>query len=85
MGGPLSQLRGLVASRDGPGASWEGPGASWRSLEPAGRLFEASWEAQSHLGGPAEKLGGGVEQSKKRRKKTRAFLLWGGTISHCSL
>ena len=24
-----------------------------RALESAGRPFEASWEAQSHLGGPA--------------------------------
>ena len=32
-----------------------------RALESAEMPFEASWEAQSHLGGPAERFGGGTE------------------------
>ena len=40
------------------GGPWSQPGA----LEPARRPFEASWEARSHLGGPVEWPGGGMEE-----------------------
>ena len=46
-----------------------------RALEPAGRPFEASWEAQSHLGGLAKKHWG-------RGTKNGAFLVCGGTLGH---
>ena len=55
--------------------SWWGLGAE-RALESAGRPFEASWEAQSHLGGPTKK-------HWERGTKNGAFLVCGGTLGHC--
>ncbi len=48
-------------------------------MEPAGRPFEASWEARSHLGGPVERPEGrGAEEIDR---ENGAFLVC-GTVGH---
>ena len=48
-----------------------------RALESAGRPFEASWEARSHLRGPGK---GG--RRKQTDRLNGAFMICGGTIVH---